>query len=258
MIAHLTAAARRDPQSQRPDTGDGVIVAIVVKQWQAVRLVHELRLGFRVAMPTRLLNQIMVQHDVRSYRTPSMRASVHIEGKDYATKQRIRVTIDETLTAETLAYVQAATAVASSGLIPAPLVDSAKCPRCSLVGICLPDETRRAMALDPPAAGLQLRLFSGPELEEPPLDEEERDTTELRRLVPARDDLRPLYVTGFGLTVGESDEILQIKEKGKLVREARIHEISQVNVFGAVTVTGPALQSLCWAEKPVAHFTAGG
>ena len=26
--------------------------------------------------------------------------------------------------------------------MPPPLVDSPKCPRCSLVGICLPDETR--------------------------------------------------------------------------------------------------------------------
>jgi CRISPR-associated protein Cas1 len=176
----------------------------------------------------------------------------------YETKQRVRVTIDEALVAETLAYLQAATAVASSGLIPPPLVDSPKCPRCSLVGICLPDETRRAMALDPPAEELQLGLFSGVETEERPLEDDDGDATELRRLVPARDDLRPLYVTGFGLTIGKSNDILEIKEKGKLIQEARIREISQVNVFGAVTVTGPALQSLCWAEKPVAHFTAGG
>lgn len=76
--------------------------------------------------------------------------------------------------------------------------------------------------------------------------------------MPARDDLRPLYVTGFGLTVGKKDEVLQVKDKGQLIQEVRLHEISQVSVFGAVTVTGPALQALCWAEKPVAHFSTGG
>ena len=87
-------------------------------------------------------------------------------------------------------------------------------------------------------------------------DDEEEDG--VRRLVPSRDDLRPLYVTGFALTIGKKDEILQVKDKGQLVQEVRMHDISQVNVFGAVTVTGPALQALCWAEKPVAHFSFGG
>ena len=32
--------------------------------------------------------------------------------------------------------------------MPAPLVDSPKCPRCSLVGICLPDETNWLHEID--------------------------------------------------------------------------------------------------------------
>jgi len=59
-----------------------------------------------------------------------------------ATKQRVRVTIDEALVSETLDALERARAVAAAGLIPAPLADSPKCPRCSLVSICLPDETR--------------------------------------------------------------------------------------------------------------------
>jgi CRISPR-associated protein Cas1 len=34
--------------------------------------------------------------------------------------------------------------------------------------------------------------------------------------------------------------------------------ISQVNVFGNVQFSAAALQGLCWAEKPVAHFSYGG
>jgi CRISPR-associated protein Cas1 len=176
-----------------------------------------------------------------------------------ATKQRVRVTIDEALVESTTTALAGARRLAASGRIPPPLVDSPKCPRCSLVGICLPDETRQAMALPPDASqAQQLALF--PDMADTcmagPLDRPA--TMEVRRLVPARDDLRPLYVTGYGLTIGKSDEILQVRDRKGLVQETRLNDISHVNVFGAVTVTGPALQSLCWADKPVAHFSSGG
>jgi CRISPR-associated protein Cas1 len=183
-------------------------------------------------------------------------------GYYYQTKQRVRIAVDDQLVTETLHAIAEARAIAASGRIPLPLVDSPKCPRCSLVGICLPDETRRAMGREPAASEVQLDLFGAPgetRDDRPLASESEGDEEEgVRRLVPARDDLRPLYVTGYALTVGKSDEVLQVRDKGKLVQEVRVHEISQVNVFGAVTVTGPALQSLCWAEKPVAHFSFGG
>jgi CRISP-associated protein Cas1 len=64
------------------------------------------------------------------------------------TKQRVRVAIDDALIAQTLAAVADAFSTATSGELPPPLVDSPKCPRCSLVGICLPDETRFIQAID--------------------------------------------------------------------------------------------------------------
>jgi CRISP-associated protein Cas1 len=98
-------------------------------------------------------------------------------------------------------------------------------------------------------------LFDGEEhLNGAPAQSEET----VRRLVPARDDLRPLYVTGHGLIIGKSGEVLQIKERKKPVQEVRVGEISQVNVFGNVQFSAAALQGLCWAEKPVAHFSYGG
>lgn len=172
-----------------------------------------------------------------------------------ATRQRVRVKIDQTLVAETIAAIEGARALALAGRIPKPLVDSPKCPRCSLVGICLPDETALVEALPPFTSTPQLSLFeadqsiTGPGT---PADDS------IRRLVPARDDLRPLYVIGHGLIIGKSGDVLQIKERQKAVQEVRIGEISQVNVFGNVQLTGAALQGLCWAEKPVAHFSYGG
>src|SRR5436309_2219809 len=35
----------------------------------------------------------------------------------------------------------------------------------------------------------------------------------VRRLIPARDDLRPLYITGHGLVVGKTGEVLQIRKR---------------------------------------------
>ena len=65
-------------------------------------------------------------------------------------------------------------------------------------------------------------------------------------------------MTGYALTIGKADELLEVRDKGKRIQDVRIGEISQVNVFGQVTVTGAATQALCAAGKPVAHFTFGG
>ncbi|HLG54740.1 MAG TPA: CRISPR-associated endonuclease Cas1 [Vicinamibacterales bacterium] len=174
------------------------------------------------------------------------------------TKQRVRVAITEELVTATLAAVDEARRIAASGRIPPPLVDSPKCVRCSLVGICLPDETRallHGVGQPEPGGAEQLALFDGDE----PSEGSARDRVdEVRRLIPAGDDLRPLYITGYGFSVGKSGGVLQIKEKGTLVQEARLNDVSQVNVFGAVTVTSGAVQALSELERPVAYFTMGG
>jgi CRISPR-associated protein Cas1 len=174
------------------------------------------------------------------------------------TRQRVRVAIDEALVASTLAAVAEARRVAGSGRIPPPLVDSPKCVRCSLVGICLPDETRALLHGVPSSTesdGLeQLTLF---ELDD--RDERDREWPEdVRRLIPAGDDLRPLYITGYGFSIGRSGGVLQIKEKGSLIQEARLNDVSQVNIFGAASVSSGAVQALSELERPVAYFTMGG
>ena len=75
-----------------------------------------------------------------------------------ATRQRVRIPIDDELVAATIAQAEQARGVAERGRIPLPLVDSPKCPRCSLVSICLPDETAVAIAIDAPEEE-QLALF---------------------------------------------------------------------------------------------------
>lgn len=174
-----------------------------------------------------------------------------------ATKQRVRVAIDEQLVEQTLRWLAEARAVAESGKIPPPLEDSPKCPRCSLVGICLPDETR---ALRPRgrSGDEQLMLF---EVDVRPVagrigNEEEEKT--VRRLVPARDDVRPLYLNTQGLYVGKSGNVLKIKEKDKVIQEVRINDICQLGLFGNIQISTQAIQSLCESEVPIAYFSQGG
>ncbi|MCC7416961.1 MAG: CRISPR-associated endonuclease Cas1 [Acidobacteria bacterium] len=172
------------------------------------------------------------------------------------TKQRVRVPITDELVDATLAGVEQARRVAASGVIPPPLVDSPKCVRCSLAGICLPDETRALLdgLREDGSDGLQqLALFGN----EAPAAGRTAEI-DVRRLVPAGDDLRPLYVTGYGFSVGKSGGVLQIKEKGALVREARLNDVSQLNVFGSASVTSGAVQALAELERPIAYFTMGG
>ena len=173
------------------------------------------------------------------------------EGVAYYRKtgQRVRVAFDEALIAETEALILEAWGLAEAGDIPAPLVDSPKCPGCSLVGICLPDETWRAGAeeVEEPK---QLALFDVPWRK--PVKRE------VRAMMTPRNELRPLYLISQGVKLGKSGSVLQVKDKEKLLQEVRIGEICQVNLMGNVQITTQAVQALCEAEVPICYFSMGG
>lgn len=175
-----------------------------------------------------------------------------------ATKQRVRVAISQERLQRTIAAAEAAWRTAASGTIPAPLEDSPKCPRCSLVGICLPDETTVCRALRAAAGPVQLPLFAEEPGTEPTHDLEPLIVELARRLVPARDDLRPLYVMGHGLTVGRSGDLLVVRDKRSVLQEVRLREVSQINLFGNIQVTAAAVHASCAFERPIAYFTQGG
>lgn len=175
-----------------------------------------------------------------------------------STKQRVRVPIDDPLLAMTLDALRDARALASAGPIPPPLIDSPKCPRCSLVGICLPDETLALQARRPPTMFVQQLLFDIEQPRDACLLDRPADQDNARRLVPARDDLRPLYLNTQGLRIGKSGFVLKVQEKDKLVQEVRIGEICQVNLMGNIQITTQAVQALCEQEVPIAYFSMGG
>ncbi len=148
-----------------------------------------------------------------------------------ATRQRLLVQFDDALVRETLEAVSALRKVAAGSIPPPPLVDSPKCPRCSLVGICLPDE---------------VNLLRGGHPEE------------VRRLVPARDEAGPLYVVSQGTTVGKSGERLEVRKVGDPEAHVRLIDVSHVALFGNVQVSAQALRALAARGVPILHFTYGG
>ncbi|MGH8924511.1 MAG: CRISPR-associated endonuclease Cas4g/Cas1g [Acidimicrobiia bacterium] len=147
------------------------------------------------------------------------------------TRQRVIVDFDTELVERTLGLVQELREVAGRAEAPLPLVDSPKCPRCSLVGICLPDETN-----------LLARRTSRPP----------------RRLVPSDNAARPLYVTEQGSTIGISGGRVTVKREKEEISSVRLIDISQVSVFGNVQVTSQALRKCFEEEIPVCWFSYGG
>lgn len=150
-------------------------------------------------------------------------------------KERVAVPFDDGLVSRTLEVLEALRSTAASGMVPPPLVDSPKCPRCSLVGICLPDEVNllsvRGEAVRP---------------------------EDVRRMAPARDDAVPLYVQTQGAVVGKSGDLLEIRMKGEVLKEVRLMEVSHVALFGNVQVTAQSVRELCDRNIPICHFTYGG
>lgn len=172
------------------------------------------------------------------------------------TRQRVRVVFDAELLRQAEQAIADAWQLARSGRRPPPLVDSPKCPGCSLVTICLPEETHALPALlgSSLRPAEQLSLFGDGARSAPA----EQPAGELRPLIAPRDDLRPLYLNAQGARVGKSGSVLQIRDRQGTLTEVRLNEICQLNLFGNVQLSTQAIQALCEQEIPICYFSQGG
>ncbi len=152
------------------------------------------------------------------------------------TKQRVRLPITPELENWVIEKVAEARKV-MAGPIPEPLIDSPKCVRCSLAPVCLPDETRL----------LHLQ----------PADLSPVEKGSPRRLIATRDETRPLYLNSQGFRVGCKDEVLQVKDKDKLVEEVRLRDVSHVALFGNIQITTQAISSPLRTGHPGHLFLDG-
>ena len=146
-------------------------------------------------------------------------------------KERVSVELDDELISFTISQAEKMRELADTSEIPPPLADDAKCVRCSLVGICLPDEV--------------YLLRSGKH-------------TPIRKLAPARDHALPLYVQKPRARVSKCGDVLQIKEGKEVVADARLIEVSQLVLFGNVQVSTQVIQELCRRNIPICYLSGGG
>ncbi len=145
-------------------------------------------------------------------------------------RERVRVVLDEELRTATREAVSRLRSTVGRGQIPSPLQDSPKCPRCALVSICLPDE---------------IRSLGGAGLAPRPIAIE-------------ADDAMPLIVQSQRARIRKEGETLRILDDEMGDTRVRLNEISDVALFGNVSITTPALVSLMEREIPVAFHSHGG
>jgi len=153
------------------------------------------------------------------------------------TRQRVLLDWSEDLETWIEAQTVAARDLLRTRCRPDPLENSPKCPRCSLVSVCLPDETRWLK------------------------DEESRETSPNkapRRLIAARADSRALYLNSPGLRVGLKDRVLDVKEKDRSIEQIRLADVDHVALFGNIQISTQAVHELCRQEIPVTYFSMGG
>ncbi len=147
-----------------------------------------------------------------------------------ASKERVKVAYDQELLDLTLRSIDELSVLASGVDVPLPLEDSPKCPRCSLVGICLPDEV-----------GFLTR----------------RDI-EPRPIFAAEEGGLPLYVQEPGAYVRKDGMCFVIEENRTKLDEARLEEISQVVLFGHARLSTPGLHECFRRQIPVSYLSYGG
>ena len=143
-------------------------------------------------------------------------------------REKVPVALDDALRAQALRAISELRAAAAAKRRPPPLENSPKCPKCSLAGICLPDETN---------------LFRKGNLPRP--------------LNPSADPALPLYVQTPRALLRKSGEQLVVEVEEKKVKVAMI-DVSQVSLFGPASITTPALHALLRENIPVAWFSTGG
>jgi CRISPR-associated protein Cas1 len=147
------------------------------------------------------------------------------------TRQRVPVYVTPSLVARTMQIAEKARAVAARLAPPPPLRASPKCGRCSLAGICLPDE---------------LNVLAGREEGRP------------RRLIAAAPDAHPLYVTEQGSAVGVDGAQLVVSKHRETLVSVRLIDVLHVAPFGNVQVTAQCMRALFDRGISVFHFTYGG
>lgn len=149
------------------------------------------------------------------------------------TRRRVVLPIDANRRQQAKDLLERLWRTAASDTAPPPLDDSPKCPRCSLVGLCLPDEINALRTRD-------------------------RTPRRPRGVMAADPDSRPVYVMEQGTLVGIRGGRLEIYKEDERLASYRLIDVSQLCLYGNVNVTAQVMRELFAREVPVCWFSYGG
>ncbi len=218
------------------------------------------------AWPADVVQVVLYMALLRDYGLPCHEARLVYRGS------RERVTIPFTAELERFAHAVIARAreVALADPPPAPLLDSPKCPGCSLHEICLPDEHHALLA---DAAALarheaeRALLGAQPDFADPdpadglPTDavraEPERHPA-VRRIVAGADERTIIHVLRPGSTVRKEGESLVVTDRHGGSDRFVLHDVAHLALFGPIHVTQPCLTHLLREGVAVSHHTGAG
>ena len=145
-------------------------------------------------------------------------------------RERVRIPFDGELRALTLDSLKRLRSTVEEGNVPPPLEDSPKCPRCSLVGICLPDEVNWLRSGSADVRPLSVRQTRG----------------------------LPVYVQSHRGKVAKQGHRLAITKDDDETTFVRLADTSQLVVMGNAYVSTPTLHELMRRNIPVTWQSYGG
>ena len=145
-------------------------------------------------------------------------------------RQKVRVRFTPDLVERTLGLAEEMRRRFALPELPPPLEDSPKCPRCSLVRICLPEEVNF----------LRSRVGS------------------VRPIAASDSGGFPLVVQEPGARVGVEGETLVVRQQRAVLLRRGFDEISHVVAMGGVQLSGPALRACCQRDVAVIHTSGSG
>jgi len=147
-----------------------------------------------------------------------------------AERRRLRIPVDATLKTEALATLDAAKQTAQ-GRRPLPLVNDARCVRCSLQPVCLPDE----------------------------VNHQRDEPVKPRRMWPPRDDGIHVVAQINGTKVGVRGMAVRISDKdGAVLKEFPVATLESLSLLGSVQISTQAVQVLAEKGIPIAYLSAAG
>ncbi|MEW6027716.1 MAG: CRISPR-associated endonuclease Cas1, partial [Planctomycetota bacterium] len=150
-----------------------------------------------------------------------------------ASQQRVEVVFDEPLRQKTIETIQSARNLADHGKIPEPLKDDNRCIHCSLLPICIPEETTALSQSEPPKS--------------------------IRRIIPEKDEGYVVYLNHQGSRLGKKGENLLVTDsKGELLQEIHLYHLEQLVVFGNISISTQALTCLLEYNIPIVYLSVYG